>query len=254
MKATSQLLLFLLVLSACQKEIPNRIKINIPTVEAETDYVWRTIQDTKFFQENNYQVSLPKGELIDSLKVKALASQLSDEDYEELKVFIHDEVYQAEAYQKGYEKIEEQVGLINQMLQTLSEENYEWGFDLREQYQINLTLYGPGGSYDPEAASILIFTTPEGKFKSYDNPANTIIHEMVHIGIEQSIINQYQVPHTLKERIVDTFVSLHFSELLPNYRIQNMGESRTDELLTTKVDLLQLDQIVEKVLNKSVEF
>lgn len=244
-------LFFLLLLaSACQEQAANYIDIHIPTAEEEAAYVWRTIQDTKFFEENNYQVSLPKGTFIDSLKRKAVNRQLSDEDYERLNVFIRDEVYRKADYTQGAEKIEARRVLINQMIAELIAESYSWKFKAFDQYRINLTLYGPGGSFNPDEGSILIFTTPEGKFKSYDDPANTIIHEIIHIGIDQAIIQAHQVPHTLKERIVDTFVFLHFAELLPDYRVQNMGETRTDTFLKTSADLKKLDEVVKKILNE----
>ncbi|MEM1220778.1 MAG: hypothetical protein AAGH79_17790 [Bacteroidota bacterium] len=243
-----QLLLLLLALVACQPNAQDRISIQIPSAETEAEYIWRTIQDTKFFEEHGYQVSLPRGPLIDELKEKAKAGQLSDADYSRLEKFVVERVYRAEDYQAGYDKIEDERALINQMVNAINPIDYSWGFQSYETYTIHLTLYGPGGSYNPDEGSLLLFTTPQGQFKSYDNPANTVIHEIVHIGIENSIISTYQVPHTLKERIVDTFVSLHFGNLLPSYRVQDMGENRSDAYLQQPADFLELDKVVQKIL------
>lgn len=226
----------------------NSILVNIPSAQAEAEYIWRTIQDTKFFEEHHYQVSLPKGILIDKLKQKAKSGKLTNEDYLALKQFVIDQVYHKIAYQKGYEKIQQQIALLNNMINTLRETTFDWDFKHFETYTINLTLYGPGGSYNADEGSILIFTTTDGRFKSYENPANTIIHEIVHIGIEKAIIKMYNVPHPLKERIVDTFVCLNFGQYLPTYKIQDMGEKRTDQHLQKVNDLKSLDQIVAKVL------
>ncbi|WNJ19044.1 hypothetical protein [Pontibacter sp. G13] len=228
----------------------DRINLQIPTAESEVAYIWQTIRDISFFEEHGYQVSLPAGELVEELKEKARAGRLSDSDFERLEGFFKDNVYQPEDYRAGYEKIKAELPRLNDMLQTLAACEYVWGFQLFEQYEVRLTLYGPGGSYDPDAGSIIIYTTPDGRFKSYDNPINTLIHEMVHIGIENSIIRKYKVPHTLKERIVDTIVLLHFGSELPDYRAQEMGESRTDERLTSLAELQHLDQIVEDVLGQ----
>ena len=46
---------------------------------------------------------------------------------------------------------------------------------------INLTLYGPGGSYNPQEGSIILMITKEGTFKQSLDPAETIVHEIVHI-------------------------------------------------------------------------
>lgn len=227
---------------------PNRIIINIPTAEGETQFIWRNLQNTKFFEENNYNVSYPKGELIEVLKKKAIKGELTDEDFQSLNLFVKESVYHKADYQNGYQKIEEQRALINKMINKLGKCKRNWNFKYIEQYEVNLTLYGSGGSYDPAAGSILIQTTKEGGFKQHPNPANTLIHEIVHIGIEESIINKYSVPHPLKERIVDKFVILNFKKLLPEYKIQNMGDVRIDKYLKKKKDLKKLDSIVEKFL------
>ena len=216
----------------------------------ESEYIWRTIQDTKFFEENGYEVSLPRNPLIKNLKEKSKSGSLTNEDYERLRSFIQDSVYKKNDYQKGYNKIKNELELINKMANKISQSDLEWDFKEFDTYQVNLTLYGPGGSYNPDEGSILIFTTPEGQFKNYDNPANTIIHEITHIGIEESIINKYKIPHSLKERMVDTFVFLNFNEYLPEYRIQEMGENRTDQYLKTKEDLKNLDKVAAIIMNK----
>ncbi|MEQ9265462.1 MAG: hypothetical protein RLN81_09595 [Balneolaceae bacterium] len=226
----------------------DRVQVNIPTLEAETEYIWRTIIDTRFFEENNYQVSLPNGELIESLKQKAKSNSLSDADYEDLKDFMQKGVYNPSDYQRGYQNIEAQLVLVNKMIAEIGSMNLDWNFKEFDIYTVNLTLYGPGGSYNPDEGSLLIYTTIDGRFKQYDNPAHTLIHEVVHMGIEASIVQKYNVPHPLKERIVDTFVSLCFRELLPDYRIQNMGDTRTDPFLKNKADLAKLDALVEQVL------
>lgn len=241
-------LFFVLTLIPVLVQSQDRVQINIPTLEAETEYVWRTIIDTQFFEENNYQVSLPNGKLIESLKQKAKSNSLSDEDYEALKNFMIKEVYSEADYQQGYQNIKAQLVLVNRMITEIGNIDLNWSFKEFNTYIVNLTLYGPGGSYNPDEGSLLIYTTPDGRFKQYDNPAHTLIHEIVHMGIETSIIQKYNVPHPLKERIVDTFVSLCFRELLPEYRIQNMGDTRTDPYLQNKDDITKLDEIVEQIL------
>ncbi|MEM7549680.1 MAG: hypothetical protein AAF363_08400 [Bacteroidota bacterium] len=246
-KRIIKLSLFLLLIS---KNIfgQNRVRVNIPTSDVEAEYVWRTIQDIDFFEEYDYQVNLPEGDFIESLKNKVRETKTSDKDYEYLKVYMRDSVYNKLDYQKGYEKVSEQLSLINKMINDIDAQRLDWDFKKFEVYKVNLTLYGPGGSYNAEEGSILIFTTPDGKFKQYPNPANTIIHEIVHIGIEESIVVNYDVPHPLKERIVDSFVYLNFKEYLPTYRIQNMGDQSIDRYLKTKSDLIDLHKYVVEIL------
>lgn len=250
MKLTTSIYVLFILLNSCEGQTgaPDYLQIQIPTVEMETDYVWRTLQDIPFFEQNNYNVSLPQYGLIDTLKQKARTNSLTDTDYEALATLMQDSVYQRSDYEQGYEKVAAELASLNQMVQELTTTSYNWPFTTFEVYPVTLTLYGPGGSYNPGEGSILLYTTTDGRFKQYENPANTIIHEIVHIGIESSIVGQYNVPHTLKERIVDQFVLLSFGDYLPEYRVQNMGENRPDRHLQSKDDLLELTAIVERML------
>lgn len=241
-------LLFLTILTAsCQLNGQNQISVNIPTAEEESEYIWRTIQDIDFFEKNNYQIALPEGSFIEKLKTKAKSGNLFESDHEALRIFVRDSVYNRADYNRGYQKIVNELQLINSLIREIEKLDLNWNFKQFDMYEVNLTLYGPGGSYNPDEGSILIFTTTDGKFKNYANPTNTIIHEIVHIGIEEAIVNKHQVPHTLKERIVDTFVSLNFKQRLPDYRVQDMGEYRIDSYLKTKGDLKELDKFVQRI-------
>lgn len=250
MKVIISLFVAFLFLIACQPEPQSRIQINIPSAKTEAAYIWRTIQDIQFFEEHNYQVSLPRGPLVDALKQKAKSNSLSDEDYERLEKFVEDSVYNEADYRKGFGKIEDASPLINEMIGQIGASKFNWKFKAFESYPVNLTLYGPGGSYNPDEGSILIYTTPTGQFKSYDDPANTIIHEIIHIGIEESIIAAYDVPHALKERIVDNIVAVKFGQYLPDYKVQNMGDTRIDQYLKDVEDISTLDESVQQILQE----
>lgn len=228
----------------------NRLAINVPSAKNEAEYIWSTIQDINFFEEHNYQISLPEGELIEQLKEKAKSGRLTDADYEKLEDYVTGSVYNEEDYFQGHRNIQDEIELIQKMINQIDASKFNWNFKAFESYQVNLTLYGPGGSYQPEDGSLLIFTTPEGQFKNYRNPANIIIHEIVHIGIEESIISKHNVPHAFKERIVDIFVSLNFGHYLPEYIIQDMGDIRLDKFVKQKSDLIELEDIVERILSE----
>ena len=249
MKYRFYILLGILLAISSSSISKNRIQINIPTPDSETEYVWSIIQDTPFFEKNNYQVSLPEGALIESLINKSKKGKLSDFDYQNLREFMKG-AYNPSDYEAAHDKIKNNIDLINSMIAQFSKFKFDWEFKEFEVYQVNLTLYGPGGSYNADEGSLLLYTTPKGRFKQYDNPANTIIHEIVHIGIDQSIINKYKVPHALKERIVDTFVYLNFKDLLLGYTIQNMGDNRIDPHLKNKSDLNNLNNFVQQIMNE----
>ncbi len=228
----------------------NRIEVIIPSAEAEAQYVWQTLQDLRFFQKNNYQVSLPEGELMEDLKAKALNDSLSPTDYNAFKTFFTEKVYDPQKYQGGYLQVSKQLSSLEQFLRQIGRTKRNWDFTLFPRYRVLLTLYGPGGSYDPEIGQILLYTTPQGGFKQYENPANTIIHEIVHIGMEESIVQHFQLSHAMKERVIDQFVQLSFGKKLPQYRVQNMGEVRIDAYLKNKKSLRYLDQHLQELLKK----
>lgn len=242
----SLLLLILLTIASAQ----DRIRINIPDATDEAEYVWRTIQDIHFFDQHGYSISLPSGALIDTLLEKARSRSLNDTDFALLQRYMTATVYNKNDYQAAYKKIDNRRALLNEMINEIDGSERQWQFRSFNTYQINLTLYGPGGSYDPENGSILIYTTPAGDFKNYRDPANTIIHEVVHIGIETSIISRFNVPHPMKERIVDKFVVLNFEGYLPDYRIQNIGDPKIDIHLNSRKDLATLNSIIERVLRE----
>lgn len=247
----SAILAATLVLPLCAMD--DRIEVRIPTVSEEINYIWRTLQDIPFFEEHGYDVNLPDDPLIESMIDKSKRHALSESDRIALDGLMRGEIYNERSYENAFEKIETKLPLINNLINRLENFDKNWSFRRFDAYQVNLTLYGPGGSFDPENGSILIFVTPEGSFKQYEDPACTIIHEIVHIGIEDSIVSRFSLPHPLKERIVDIFVHLAFQEELPEYRIQEMGYEEFDDHFNVVTDIMNLAGIVESFLNNKNE-
>ncbi len=244
-------LLLLLVFISCQadkKPDIARISIQAPTAEAEATYVWSLLGDVPFFEANGYDLSLPDHPLMDSLIARVKSNRLNSEDSLALMATMRDDIFDATDYQAGMDKVTEQMGHLNSMINRLDEAKRSWSFQHYETYQLAFTLYGPGGSYNPDAGSILLYTTPQGDFKSYNNPANTIIHEIVHIGIENSIIGPNEVPHPLKERLVDHIVLLRFGKELPTYRMQPMGDPELDQFFQDISALEDLPQTLQAYL------
>ena len=236
---------------SCHTQEPsNRLSIGIPTIEQEASYIWRTINDISFLEGQGYSIALPKAPLIDSLIEKSKSGAFGNEDYPAIYQLLESEVYNEVDYQAALEKVQQEEALINDLIQRIVTTNskWDWEFKLFDSYPIVFTLYGSGGSYDPETGQVTLFTTPDGAFKNYKSPANTIIHEITHMGMEQSIVQKHQLPHGLKERIVDRFVFLMFQDDLPNYKVQNMGDVAIDEYLQRAADIAQLDAILTRFM------
>lgn len=226
-----------------------RVSVTIPKAEEEIEYIWRNIQDTQFFDQNGYKVTYPRLSIISRLQEKVRKGQLSHSDYKYLEAHFMDSVYSKKDYRLGLQKVEKSIPLINTILKKIEALSLNWEFETHPTYNIRLTLYGPGGSYEADTGEVILFTTNEGNFKQYRDPENTIIHEITHIGIEKTLIQRYQVPHAMKERIVDLFVLTNFRELLPLYIPQNMGDERIDPFMNLS-ELKDLDRNIESLLNE----
>ena len=75
----------------------------------------------------------------------------------------------------------------------------KWGLKLPQQLDI-VCAYGRGGSYFPGTTPIILFRASD---HSGIGLYSMFMHELVHLIIEEPIIQKYNVPQDLKERIVD---------------------------------------------------
>ncbi|PHN02568.1 hypothetical protein [Flavilitoribacter nigricans] len=242
---------FCLTSSYCAAQVvAPRIEIVQPSIEHEATSIWRTINDITFFEEQGYKIHLPQESLIDSLINKSKEGTFGNKDFSAIYTLLEARIFNTKNYEKAIHKISLQTGLINKCIQKIDSlrNGWDWEFNSFETYKVRLTLYGTGGSYDPDEGVITLFTDSEGSFMNYENPANTIIHEITHMGMEYSIIKKYNIPHGLKERLVDTFVSILFRDELPKYKVQNMGDIRIDELLHQKSDFDSLNKTIAEFL------
>lgn len=70
-------------------------------------------------------------------------------------------------------------------------------------------------------------TRADGTFKRRD-PAATPVHEMVHFGIEESVVKRFKLTHWEKERLVDQICVQRFGSILLKYLLQPRGDKRID--------------------------
>jgi hypothetical protein len=222
------------------------IKFNVEanSSKQETDLIWDKIKNIDFFKQHNYSVSFPDHKIIPSLIDKSLDGKLHQNDYQNLSNLMKNEIYNELDYKHGINKINSDIN--EQMLNFNCFQKYNelWNFKVFSEYQILLTLYGPGGEYRPSSGTIIILTTADGKFRRGLNSLDTIIHEMVHIGLEE-IIQQFSIPHKIKEQIVDLFVQFHFSKLLPKYQIQNFGNNSIEKYFKTQDDWNNIIEVLK---------
>ena len=222
-----------------------RLQVAAPTIEQEATSIWRTINDIEFLENYGYSISLPDDPLISALIEKSKAGGFGNEDFPTIYTLV-ERIYNPKNYEAALQKVNTQTTLLHNLITELDNvrKDWDWNFNMFEQYQVTFTLYGTGGSYDADEGRITMLTNNAGAFMGYENPANTITHEIVHIGIEH-LIQKYQVSHSSKERAVDLFVLVMFGQKLTEYNVQNMGPPEIDERIAQKSDLSQLPDILQ---------
>ncbi|MEO1032130.1 MAG: hypothetical protein AAFX55_12030 [Bacteroidota bacterium] len=230
----------------------SRIEIVHPTIEQETTSIWRTINDISFLEKQGYRINLPKDTLFDALIAKSKNGTFGNDDFTTIYTLIETQFFDPNNYAQAIQKVESQVELMNTLVNEIDTQKnqWDWKFKMFDTYKVVFTLYGTGGSYDPDEGIITLLTNQNGKFMNYKQPANTIIHEIVHMGMEYSIVQKYKLSHGLKERLVDTFVYLMFKEELPEYRIQSMGDTKIDTYVKKQEDIAALDAIISEFVNQ----
>ena len=227
------------------------IEVFANTAKQEAEMVWYFIGNIKFLQKHGYRLSLPQNELIQILIERSKNDDLDKKDFEKLPKLISEKNYNKNDYSAGIDNIKKVLPEIEGIFSKFEEFNRKWDFKIFKEYKLFLTLYGAGGSYEPDKGEITILTTKTGEFKRGINPIGTIIHEFVHIGIEERIIQKYNISHIIKERIVDKFVSANFKDILPNYSIQNFGDITIDKYLEDRNCWENLPFYVEKYIEDS---
>jgi hypothetical protein len=221
-----------------------KFKVRANSSNQESDLIWNKIENIDFFRKHNYTVSLPNHQSVSALISKSMDGKLNENDYIHLSQLIKNEIYNEIDYKSGINIINSCINKQKLNFECFQNYNKHWSFKFFNDYKISLTLYGPGGEYRPSDGEIIMLTTNDGKFRRGSNPLDTIIHEMVHIGIEDNIIQRFSIPHKIKEQIVDIFVQFHFKQIIPNYQIQNFGRNDIKNYLKTQEDWNDLIEVL----------
>lgn len=188
--------------------------IRAQNLEEEFNYLWRVIKDLSFYEKNNYTVSLPENKLfLDLIKEKKL-------NREKLFKLFEEEIYDPRFFKLGIENFEKCRPVFDEASEIFEEMNKKWGFKLFKECYILLTAYGPGGCYAPygDIAKVIVLTDLIGNSKI--DPIENVIDEMIHLGIEENVVEKFKLEHWEKEALVDSICFLKFKKLIPNYIYQ----------------------------------
>ncbi len=174
----------------------------------EVERIENTLAKMDWYRTKGYRPRLPEG--IDEDSSKTEIEKIVDKEFDQDK---YSGV--SEGLLVSFNLIKDE--LENKLVQIS-------GNDVPKEFDVFITQYGVGGSYNPPRT--VIYNCRMG------DAAKTIIHEITHLVI-QPYIDQYKIEQWDKERIVDLILnSEQFSFL--NYdswqRDYHGAEERVDEL------------------------
>ena len=198
------------------------------TAEEEVDLVWYLLRKYTWFKDNGYNVHLPTHPEILRLVKFSLEHNGLPKRYKPIVRKIIRENYSAKDYENQVQALENTRDSIIAIISKFSE-FHKWGFNIPKKYEIILTLYGPGGSYDFTKGRIILLAGKLARLnRSKSKLVNIVIHEMIHIGIEH-LVRKFRLTHFEKERIVDLFCSKKLK--LREYHMQRLGDKRVDKFV-----------------------
>jgi hypothetical protein len=221
-------------------------RAKISTAAAEADFLWSQLGDLPFYRTNHYDLALPEGRIMEDLVRKAENGGLANEHRSSLRREIKENVYRIGDYEKGLARLGQAIPTASRKAAVFRDWRSRWGFFIPREYVVRLTLYGTGGSYNPRTGTITMLTGKDGAFKRGENALETILHEAVHIGIEERIVTRYGLSHWTKERIVDLCMDRFFHDVCPDYRLQPNQEAGIDDFLQAADAWDDLPGAVEK--------
>src|SRR3974390_2301654 len=168
--------------SVGQPSPPTEIVVRAQTEDEAFSFLWRQLQQMPFYCAHGYDVALPDHPLFHHLADQASPQEA---DQAEARRLFAADIYRPGDFDAGKTIFEHARAQTAPALATFDGWTRAWGFEHRARIDVVLTLYGPGGSYDPDASTITVLVTAAGglRKKTLDN----VLHEMLHLGIERPI-------------------------------------------------------------------
>ena len=214
-----------------------RLDIRFNTAEEEFGYLKYVLENLEFYKKNNYSPVLPN--------IAELKKKINSEDESSMFEIFKEKEYDSRFFQQGLTYLNTKRELLEKCLIRLQTFEQLWNFKTFETYTVCLTKYGPGGSYNYKKGKITMLVDKDGTFKR-SHPEHTVIHEFVHMGIQESIVDFYKLTHWEKEGLVDLFVKILFEDYFPKYKLQAIQDNRTDKYVIDTDSIERLPDTISK--------
>lgn len=192
------------------------INIIIPSAEEEFNYIWSLLEQMQWFRENKYRIRIPDVKEFHIAAIYAPYSFRNGEKEYLQKLFLT-KIFSEEPYKTDYDSLNAKSEDLGRILTLFNTWEQLCGFESWPEYKIKLTQYGPGGGYFIKEKLIKVLVNKVGgKLTVYQ----TVVHEMVHIGIEHIFVETFKLSQKEKETLVDWICKNHLNDFMPDYPIQ----------------------------------
>ena len=209
----------------------------------------KLIDRLPFFKKNGYHIKLPALPEFEELLQKDII--ISEEEKDKLSKAFYANIYDLSMFDSSLAVLKKSNEIIRNVCEKLLILNINWGFKIFDKYEVLLTLYGPGGRYYffKNHGFVELLTTARGTFGCHPG-YETIIHEIVHLGIEEIIVQKYRLKHWEKERIVDLICSLYLKDLLPKYKVNEKGDQKIDAFVNEAAIVQDLPSAIAQFIKQ----
>lgn len=155
------------------------------SIEQDIERVKYTLEKLPWYRERGYRLSLP----VQLQRAIDAGQAMSDEDIRDAITNEFDEG----RYRKAADELRER---WSQVEEAFRKELSTLGLYVPESFDVRLTVYGVGGSYDLPSSVLINIASVRREL------IDTIRHEAVHLVIEP-LIREFAIDHWTKERLVD---------------------------------------------------
>ena len=197
------------------------IEIPVPSAQEAFGMLVGQVRALDWFIQNNRPYRLEYYQKLNN----QIINEMIKERNQEKEVFLNkyweqfkSKLYKKSAYADRISQIEQAILNLQPCYERYEKLQKSWGFEILPKYSVDINLYGIGGSYhkDKEGKGHIII----GEQKSTDKLAFTLGHEILHLGIEDLIINpehkkEPPIQQEEKERIVDNLCIYTMQGILP---------------------------------------
>jgi len=178
----------------------------IYTVDSELKIVEEKIRARDFLLKNNYEVGMPKGYTLNSKDFSKVREQI-EKEYDEEKME-GARKYISNKWHKYEIELDNFLGKIP--------------YKVPNTLLITLSQYGGGSYWVPNRIDVNV---------NHKNLFSGIFHELIHLIIEEPVIEKFKISHWDKESLVDYFFvnDKNLKKVFPDYECE--GEPASKELL-----------------------